>query len=117
MKLTHSQTAIHAQYAKTIRKTVTKIATATTIATVMIAEILITLRWRIEVQASTRLLVRMDHHLDINALLSIPLISSCHAITTIFKGHLEGKRKVKKKEMMDKVICHSFVGPGCSRRS
>jgi hypothetical protein len=34
-KLTHSQTAIHAQYAKTIRKTVTKITTATTIATVM----------------------------------------------------------------------------------
>ncbi len=33
--LTHSQTAIHAQYAKTIRKTVTIITTATTIATVM----------------------------------------------------------------------------------
>jgi len=28
-KLTHSQTAIHAQYAKTIRKTVTKITTVT----------------------------------------------------------------------------------------
>ncbi len=34
-KLAHSQTAIHAQYAKTIRKTVTVITTATTIATVM----------------------------------------------------------------------------------
>ncbi len=34
-KLTHSQTAIYAQYAKTIRKTVTEITTATTIATVM----------------------------------------------------------------------------------
>ncbi len=34
-KLTPSQTAIHAQYAKTIRKTVTIITTATTIATVM----------------------------------------------------------------------------------
>ncbi len=35
-KLTHSQTAIHAQYAKTIRKTVTEIKTATTIATVLL---------------------------------------------------------------------------------
>ncbi len=34
-KLTHSQTAVHAKYAKTIRKTVTIITTATTIATVM----------------------------------------------------------------------------------
>ncbi len=34
-KLTNSQTAIHAQYSNTIRKTVTMITTATTIATVM----------------------------------------------------------------------------------
>jgi hypothetical protein len=34
-KLTHSQTAIHAQYAKTICKTVTETTTATMIATVM----------------------------------------------------------------------------------
>ncbi len=34
-KLTHSQTVIRAHYAKTIRKTVTLITTATTIATVM----------------------------------------------------------------------------------
>jgi hypothetical protein len=34
-KLINSQTAIHAQYANTIRKTVTMITTATTIATVM----------------------------------------------------------------------------------
>ncbi len=34
-KLTNSQTAIHAQYANTIRKTVTMITTATAIATVM----------------------------------------------------------------------------------
>ena len=33
--LTNSQTAIHDQYANTIRKTVTMITTATTIATVM----------------------------------------------------------------------------------
>jgi len=33
--LTNSQKAIHAQYANTIRKTVTMITTATTIATVM----------------------------------------------------------------------------------
>ncbi len=33
--LTNSQTAIHAQYANTIRKTVTTITTATMIATVM----------------------------------------------------------------------------------
>ncbi len=35
-RLTHSQTATHAQYAKTIRKTVTEITTATTIATVLL---------------------------------------------------------------------------------
>ena len=34
-KLINNQTAIHAQYANTIRKTVTMITTATTIATVM----------------------------------------------------------------------------------
>ena len=34
-KLTHSQTVIRAQYAKTIHKTVTMITTATMIATVM----------------------------------------------------------------------------------
>ncbi len=35
-KLTHSQTAIHVQYAKTIRNTVTEITTATTIAAVFL---------------------------------------------------------------------------------